>query len=994
MASAVFAQYVDDAMQLQIQGQEKVHVVCHLLKGLYSTISPTASENGRNVVAFVEKHRREKDCFFLHVIARDSMPELVAALAGEKLQCEKTTFLGGQAASDATRKKSVIASPSMQQQPTSPKRKWSIRKKSQHTGSTSQPAPVVPLSFQVYECRVTTETLLFDALAQVGKGTQCLLPRDRGTLFVSNPMDTAEQRRDLHFAVNTLTTILSVYREKHDDREKELKERIFNEIVQTMSLPLVVFDLRIVGGDKDEEKGGEAVEPTEMTCTFCNHAFQRLVQKGVRVKTSPKDQQYEDESHNQFHTFLSNELVNAAIKSVFDKHGRDHHAKSAGGGGGSKIYREKCSGPLSSSIDGGNCCQLVTLEYAGDDLIPQSNYELDIYRVNGTRVGIVIRDISEKVEHLRLIEQASRAKIEFLAQIHHQLKTPLNAIDGNLQLLCRTEPLTDRQKDLMHRMRLAETSLMGSLQEVLDYAQLEQRKIVLHSETFAVRHVLESTMDVMQSAASANRTRLLYDIGLDVPSLIVADSWRLQQVLVNLVSNAINYTRDGIVTVEVVVADGQDELHSEDAADLLFSVHDTGKGVEESMVPMLFEPWASQNILFSSYFGNQRGTGLGLAICKELTQLMGGRVWLKETTCATRHNAANEELQTTTISPLKPSTAAATIKTGSVFCFSIPLKPGDETENLKLAAKELSTIKGKNVLITLPDDEFRRKFLKTLLTWGMRPTYCSTVEETRDYVTSDDYSFEAIVVGDLCTNCKGDGSEEAVNDNDDDAASTHELVKLAQWLTGVCPTVPLIGIGNATSSHDDACQRLFRKIVEKPAKVDVFFHLFVNLFSRKMTAPSPPNSPKRVSSAVALPLSATATVIGPMPSCLVVEDVAENEVVLVEMLEYLGCKNIAVARDGIQMLEYLNNDKKRRQCDVVFMDLLMPNMSGMEAVKIYRKTHKLGTRPFVVAVSATNLVTSEPANYEAAGMDSFLQKPLKLNQLRTLLETISTKINF
>lgn len=212
--------------------------------------------------------------------------------------------------------------------------------------------------------------------------------------------------------------------DKHEERGLELKERLFNEIVQTMVVPLVVFDIRNLA---------EEIDPKKMICSYCNDAFYTLIDSTkARLETSPQDQRYEDEQHQPFASFLSNPDIQKCIENVMKRSQQDR--KLSGPEKTKKrLISESKSGSLLSESDE----HLLTLEY-GDELFPKSHYEIHVYRVNGTRIGMLVRDISEKIQHLKLIEQASRAKTEFLAQINHNLRSPLNSIDGNLQLLVRS----------------------------------------------------------------------------------------------------------------------------------------------------------------------------------------------------------------------------------------------------------------------------------------------------------------------------------------------------------------------------------------------------------------------------------------------------------------------------------------------------------------------------------------------------------------------------
>lgn len=970
---SAFGKVVDEALQLQLKGKDKVEVIAHILNGLID------EDLDDEYVVLAERHRREKDCFFVHLLFTEDRPlPFAAALANETLVCEKVV-----PKLRAPRKMSV------------PIKKWSFKKLPQAASASSVNLLPKRRLFRVYECRNVTEAQLF---ASVPWTKVSVLPRDLGTVYLccdqsiptappvahnrkaSIPLpptinlDQRAQRlsevgKTLQFAANTLFIIFGLYRESHQERGKRLKEHIFNEIVQTMTLPLVIFDIPV-----DAE--AVASDPSKIKCTYCNDAFHSLVKRGdqtIKVDLSPIDQQYKDGAHHrQFYSFLSHPKIYEAIEQVMQKHpiclsghtgGLTHSQSGSLGTPGTARMSLKQSKGKDHSIDGQLHATeaarqgiVLAIEY-GDDLIPKSHYEMDIYRVNCTRVGIVFRDVSEKLHDLELIEQASRAKTDFLACLHHQLRNPLNAIDGNLQLLSRTEPLTDRQRDLVHRMRLAESSLMGLLHEVLDYSKLEQRMMVLSNDSFSLRHMIQATLDVMQAAANAKKVSLSYNLEMDVPTLIVGDSWRLQQILVNLVSNSINYTSAPTGKVGINVSLSHDK---EGDPTLVFTVTDTGDGIDEKTIEKLFLPWAQADVNITSH----RGSGLGLAISKELSHLMKGDIVLEHTE----------------------------LGVGSTFVLQIPLSPADEKEHLNLAVLEMASLKNKQVLLVYPDTSFRRKLLQNMLSWRIKPTTCATTEEAIAFFNAD-YSFDAIVIGDLCRSCNIESDSETlplagqrlppVNQGLPDTVEDpdKELISLAAWITNNRPDTPLIGIGNSVSSHDEHCMRLFRTVVETPIKPEAFFHIFVNTFFNQ-------HLPSTSVAPLATPPVAQIEEVQTGEKglkCLVVEDVLENRVVLTEMLNLLGYTDIDTAENGQEMLEIL---AVKDDYDVVFLDILMPVMNGIDAMKEYRKTHKLGTAPFIVAVTATILITSDPVSYQKAGMDAFLQKPIKLRDLRLLLDII------
>lgn len=474
---------------------------------------------------------------------------------------------------------------------------------------------------------------------------------------------------------------------------------------------------------------------------------------------------------------------------------------------------------------------------------------------------------------------------------------------------------------------------MSLLQEVLDYAKLEQHKYTLNPENFSLRMCIQESVDVMAAHATNKRNKIRYHFSLDVPTVVFGDSWQLQKVLVNLISNANRFTEDGVIQINIST---QTDM-------LRFDVIDTGCGIDEQTKKDLFKPWVQSSTLSK---GPNKGTGLGLAICKELCTLMGGSIWLEQTQTETDIH-------------------------GSTFSFLLPLVSAEGSSQLKLFETEMSTLKGKRVLLLHPDNEQRRNLVKSILSWGMLLTTTSSPEETEHFLCAG-YTFDVAFLGTLTGTC----------DNCPKTEENKQLLNLAQTLVDQYPSLPTIVIGDDQTIHDPTCSRLFRKVLESPLEVEDVFHLCVNLFSDLIQ----PKKPVKTKSLTDSPHNKQKK--GNGVRCLIVEDVPENEVVLKEMLEQLGhvvCESVG---NGKKMLEYLSTQKN---VDVVFVDILMPVMNGIDAVKEYRKEHPINTKPYIVAVSATTLISSENDQHKQHGMDAFLRKPIKLNELKTLMNIISKK---
>lgn len=998
------SRYVDESMQLYNQGYEKVNVIYHLLSGLFELLSRHHQQSC--YVSFLERNRRRKNVYYLHVIqtplrVQQSFEEETREFTSRVI-CTKPLVAPSfdeRLHEDDNQNSNDENSPPLSSKKLSPRHVFKHRfgnmwsslkwKKTATPPSVVTSLPQLPLddgggqTYQVLELMIApiqncppNEPEVLDIIHRYtknwGPSTMSPLHKRRGWLFTTSPPKTADgvHRTMCNSVTNALGVFRVLYKQKHLKRGKDLNERIYNEIVQTMDIPLIVFDVReqttpaaFVGADHDESSVPDIIDPRKMICTFVNDAFRTLVQGSDDLDASPRDQQYQDETTHTFHAFINHPDIYECLYTVMN--GGD--TESGNSAEQEKDDRETVdhswgSGSLLASSRRGRGKSITkTIEY-GDNVIPLRHYELHIYRVNGTRVGIVMKDISEKIKHLQLIEQASKAKTEFLANINHEFRTPLNSIDGNLQLLMRTPPLSDRQMDLIHRMRLSGTALMSLLQEVLDYAKLEQRRMKLHLETFSLRHCLQSALDVLASAANAKQVVLDYHMAIDTPSLVIGDSFRLQQVLVNLLTNAINFTPNGgSVTIKVETIPSNDiELPAASMVHVKFSVIDTGTGVDVEAQKTLFDPWAQGDLLKAR---GTRGTGLGLAICKELVTLMnGGRIWLEHT------------------APGK----------GSTFCFVIPMACDVDLNSYScgvggVAKHELALLKEKQIIILQSDDEHKRGLVKLLLGWGIRPTCCTTPEEVIEYLAAG-YEFQVALL-ELCWACEPDTSSLS-------SSLSSSALTLASWITLNQPPLALVGLVNANGDvHDEQCVSLFRAVLTKPVKPEGLFHTLVNIFDfttrekddDKALSPRKPlrSLSKRGGSGV--PKNADMCI-------LIVEDVLENRQVLIDMLHMLGYNDLLVAENGQEMLDVLKSSQRDgRRISLVLVDLLMPEMNGLDAVKEYRawSNHSVGTLPYIIAVTATtNIISDDPTSYVAAGMDAFIQKPIKMTDLQTLLELV------
>ncbi len=214
-----------------------------------------------------------------------------------------------------------------------------------------------------------------------------------------------------------------------------------------------------------------------------------------------------------------------------------------------------------------------------------------------------------------LAEDLCHVKAMFLANMSHEFRTPLNAIIGITSLLQLEENLNSEQKDLVDIVRNSGEELLTIIENILDFSKIEAGEIKLDVQPFSLCNCIESTLKSFSSAASAKGLNLSCRINEDIPAIVIGDPKRLEQILKNLLENAIKFTEQGRVVI-YVSSDDNDLVH--------FTVKDTGIGIPTDRRDCLFQSFSQVD---DSLTRKYHGIGLGLAASRRLVELMGGRIW-------------------------------------------------------------------------------------------------------------------------------------------------------------------------------------------------------------------------------------------------------------------------------------------------------------------------------------------------------------------------------
>ena len=536
---------------------------------------------------------------------------------------------------------------------------------------------------------------------------------------------------------------------------------------------------------------------------------------------------------------------------------------------------------------------------------------------------IALIDVSPLERSRRGEVAANKAKSDFLAAMSHEIRTPMNGILGMVNSLLEQKTGKELQGKIQVIKRSAEL-LMTIINDILDFSKIEAGRMMLEEIPFNLAEEMELVGELFKPLAEEKGLKLHIDIRHDVPNKLIGDPFRLRQVISNLVSNSVKFTEKGKIVIGATLMES-----FKNHVNILFTVEDTGIGIPRDRLKEIFGSYTQARGSVQRKFG---GTGLGTAIAKQLVELMHGEIWV-------------ESPSTIRIDEEYP---------GSKFSFTIEAY-SNESIPKAFDFRGIARLSEINVLIlTKESDPERNSMVRVLEKFGLNVVIKiyqdSTVDSVVHHLQVKSEEYQMIVL---------------VDKNQLDGFALAQGMKKGNLIDNY--PIVLVSSNDKTGNYK-TCRKLgidyyLIDPFETKEVTDILDENYPGIEDRKLLEPMINALPDEL-------------------SILLAEDNLINQKVAQSIFKNIGYE-IEIAKNGAEAVELMEKQK----FDVLFMDLLMPEMDGYQAAEHIRAAGH--TLP-IVAMSADETDETRKAAFEA-GMNDYLMKPTRVESIKHLLIKLFSK---